>query len=209
MNGTIDGTSLTAGVTLLDLNNNQIYGSIPEVLPSGLTYLDLAGNDLSGSIPKLLPAGLTKLCLHLNRMSGDLPVFPITVDILYLGYPESSPVNHFTGTLKLRAPYFMHIADNWITDVIIEDSSNFLSCGLHNNPLLGNPNIVGLTRCDKTGLYSANLLPNTLITSKIATTNDNFTSSRTLSSDGILLSATSSEAITKFDWKIGFLNLCD
>ena len=44
------------------------------------------------------------------------------------------------------------------------------NCDLSNNPLLGNPNIAGLTMCTKNGLYSAALLPITRSTTKLAKT---------------------------------------
>ena len=103
-------------------------------------------------------------------MSGDLPLFPSTLQYLALGY-SGYPGNHFTGTLRLNKPIELWISDNLITDVVILDSSLLVlgrfRCYLDNNPLLGNPNIAGLTMCTKNGLYSAELLP---VTKSILTT---------------------------------------
>ena len=135
--------------------NGVINGT---AIPSSVTYLDLSDNVITGSIPSALPSGLVFLYLHGNQMSGDLPSFPGTLQFLYLGYPEY-PGNSFTGTLRLNQPSQLYINDNWITDVVIQDSSAFTFCDLSNNPLLGNPNIVELTMCTQDGLYSAALLP--------------------------------------------------
>ena len=107
-------------------------------------------------------------------MSGDLPSFPSTLRHLSLGYP-GQPGNHFTGTLRLNRPIELWINDNWITDVVIQDGSVLATsgyyCDLSNNPLLGNPNILGLTRCFKNGLYSAerNTLTTETTTSALTT----------------------------------------
>ena len=160
LNGTINGTAIPSSVTSLYLNNNAITGSIPNNLPSGLLYLDLNENAITGFIPNALPVGLISLSLHGNQMSGDLPLFPSTLQVLYLGYPGTAG-NNFTGTLRLFKPSELYINDNWITSVVIQDLSVLYQCDLSNNPLLGNPNIASLTMCTKNGLYSAALLPMT------------------------------------------------
>ena len=103
-------------------------------------------------------------------MSGDIPAFPSTLEYLQLGYP-GFPGNHFTGSVRLNAPVFLFINENWITDVVIQDKSGLPTnnCDLSNNPLLGNPNIAWLIVCTKNGLYSAGLLPNTKSTSTVVT----------------------------------------
>ena len=168
LNGVINGTAIPSSVTHLELYFNAITGAIPNALPSGLTRLWLYNNAITGSIPDVLPSGLTNFYLHGNQMSGDLPSFPSTIQYLGLGYP-GYPGNHFTGTLRLNRPLQLLINDNWITDVVIQNSSQIDPswCDLSNNPLLGNPNIVGLTMCTKTGLYNAALLPVTRSTTKL------------------------------------------
>ena len=132
LNGTINGTAIPSGVFVLDLELNPL---------------------LSGSIPAILPNGLTDLYLRGNNMSGDLPIFPSSLQKLELGYP-GYPGNHFTGSLTLNRPLQVYINDNWITDIVILDSSALTICDLSNSPLLGNSNINGLTMCTKNGLYS-------------------------------------------------------
>ena len=139
LNGTINGTAIPPSVTHLYLQENDITGNIPSQLPFGLRYLYLFG----------------------NKMSGDLTSFPNTLTHLYLGQ-SGYPGNHFTGTLSLNQPIRLRINDNWITDVVIQDSSAISVCDLSDNPLLGNPNIANLTMCSKGGLYSAVLLPVTM-----------------------------------------------
>ena len=148
LNGTINGTAIPSSVTLLHLYNNAA---------------------ITGSIPSSLPSGLVELSVRGNQMSGDLPSFPSTLQYLALGYP-GSPQNHFTGSLRLNRPFELYINFNWITDVVVQDSSGLSICNLSNNPLLGNPNIVGLTMCTQNGLYSASLLPNTKLTTALAKT---------------------------------------
>ena len=164
LNGTINGTAIPSNVVYLSLSYNFVAGRIPNSLPTGLRHLYLHSNLITGSIPNALPSGLLHLWIYGNQMSGDLPFFPSTLQYLYLGYP-GYPGNHFTGSLKIYQPIQLNIIDNWITDVVINNSSvlatgGFL-CDLSNNPLLGNPNIAGLLMCTKNGLYSAGFLPET------------------------------------------------
>ena len=177
--GMINGTAIPNGITRLILWDNQLTGSIPSIFPGGLKILDLNYNRLTGSIPSTLPSGLTHFYLDGNQLSGDLPIFPISLQLLYLGYP-GNPGNYFTGTLRLNQPNEVYINFNWITDVIIQDRSqiNPSQCDLSNNPLLGNPNIALLTMCAKNGLYSASLLPNTLTTIKTTTSTRFMTTTR-------------------------------
>ena len=168
--------------------NGTINGT---AIPSSLLRLDLNGNSLSGSITSSLPIGLRELYLYGNQMSGDLPSFPSTLQYFGLGYP-GYPGNHFTGSLRLNQPLWLHINDNWITDVVIQDSSVLGTggyyCDLSNNPLLGNLNIAGLTRCFKNGLYSASLLPVTRSTVATQLTTTKLTTS-------VLGTTTQSESI--------------
>ena len=147
--------TLVNGLTYLDISNNGFTGTFPS-LPSVLLTFAASNNAFTGSIPAL-PQGLQVLKLHGNAMSGNLPIFPSSLSILYLGYPRVSG-NHFTGTVVLNKPTQLFINSNFIADVQITDSSLFIGtfvCDLSDNPLLGNPNIAGLTKCTKNGLYAA------------------------------------------------------
>ena len=147
LNGTINGTAIPSSVTHLLIFDNQISGTIPSVLPSGLITLNIYG----------------------NKLSGDIPILPSTLQYIFLG-ASGSPGNHFTGTIRVYAPLNLYINDNWITDVVIVDSSPLNACDLSNNPLLGNPNIAALTGCAKNDIYSPDLLPNTRSTFFTTTT---------------------------------------
>ena len=157
-------------VSQIDWDGIGLNGSINgTAIPSTVTHLSLDNNALTGSIPSQLPVVMTNLWLDGNKMSGDLPSFPSALQLLYLGY-SGSYGNHFTGSLRLNRPVQLYINSNWITDVVVQDSSGLTSCDLSNNPLLGNPNIVGLSICTKSGLYSAALLPATRSVSTLAKT---------------------------------------
>ena len=157
---TCDGSQRVTHINWYVLGLNGVINET--AIPSSLYFFDLWNNGISGSIPNALPSGLVVLDLDGNQMSGDLPSFPSTLQFLHLGAP-GYPGNHFTGSLRLNRPIELRINDNWITDVVIQDSSvlgtDGNDCDLSNNPLLDNPNIAGLTMCTKNDLYSAALLP--------------------------------------------------
>ena len=162
LTGVINETAIPPSVFYLYLYSNAITGKIPSSLPTGLRELYLHANAITGSIPTVLPNNLVTLWLFGNQMSGDLPSFPSTLQNLALGAP-GYPGNQFTGSLRLNRAIYLRINDNWITDVVIQDSSGLGTsgnlCDLSNNPLLGNSNIAGLTTCTKNGLFSMSLLP--------------------------------------------------
>ena len=148
LNGVVNGSALPPFLIRISVSQNSIVGQLPTSYPSTLTYLSVRG----------------------NKMSGDVPLFPDTLTAIRLGY-LGSPGNHFTGGIYITGPIEdLKINDNWITDVIITDTSQLSSnCDLSNNPLLGNPNLANLGFCTKTGIYSASLLPKSLSALKTST----------------------------------------
>ena len=125
----------------------------------------LAHNKLTGNLPTVYPTGFRSIHVDDNLLGGDLPIFPSTIAVLYLGWLGIG--NRFTGTLRLTRPVVVGIDTNWITDIVIADTSAITSCILSNNPLLGNSNIALLTMCTKNGLYSPSLLGKTVSTTSI------------------------------------------
>ena len=171
LDGTINATAIPSTLTKLILFDNRISGNFPAFLPDGLLNLDLRTNFITGTISKF-PVSIEAIGLHDNLMHGNIPPIPSTIVSIGLGWPGISG-NHFSGKVVLNRPYIVYLSDNWITDIVILDTSqlgNSGNCDISTNPLLGNPNIAGLTMCDKTGIYSANSMPNTLSSSKLYST---------------------------------------
>ena len=162
-------TVLPSALQGLYLDNNQLNGSIPTVLPSALQKIYANNNQLTGSIPTALPSGLLELDVDGNQLTGSIPPFPSSITTIFLGYP-GVPGNHFSGSLVLYKPSCVYINYNWITDVIIQNTTQLTSsnCDLSNNPLLGNPHISGLTMCTVNGLYY-NTLSSTSLTKTFST----------------------------------------
>ena len=218
LNGFINGAFLPATLTNLGLALNQLTGIVPVLLPSNLTYLYLSSNLLTGSIPANLPRKLQFLYVYNNQMSGSIPAtlpttlntltaeqnlftgdlstFPAALQNIYLGY-AGRPGTHFTGTLRLTTPIEIFINDNWITDIIIQDTSQLTSnCDLSNNPLLGNLNIAVLTMCTKNALYSASQLPITITTTAKSTSSLQKTTSQGITLKSTQMTTTISKTTT-------------
>ena len=148
-------------VTGIAWNQYMLDGTLNgTALPSSLLELHLWGNEITGRLPSKLPDSLENLDIDGNKLVGDVPTFPNTLTTLWLG--SWAIGNRLTGTVRLNKPGIVYIVDNWITDIIITDSSIITGCDLSNNPLLGNPQLVGLSMCTKNNLYSASLLPKTI-----------------------------------------------
>ena len=165
MDGYINGSSLPSELTYINLSYNQLTGTIPTSLPPHLANVFLHVNKLTGGIPASLPNSLSSLKLYGNRLGGDLPEFSKTMSTIDLGTSQYD-TNRFTGTLNLYMPYEVLIYGNWISDVYIQSTSLLVArCDLSNNPLLGNPRLVNLTMCTKTGLYTiANTMSSRFVT---------------------------------------------
>ena len=148
-----------SGLQYMDLSQNSFTGNVPLSWPLGLTVLCLGKNLFMGGISSMvLPSFLQKLGIDSNILGGHLPSFPGNIEEVYLSH------NQFIGQLSLNRPIFFSIDYNWVTNVIISDTSRLSYCDLSNAPLLGNPNIASLTVCTKNNLYSPSLLPNTQTT---------------------------------------------
>ena len=199
LNGVINSSAIPPLLTFLNLGFNSLTGSFP-ILPSGLTYLSLSSNRIIGNIAGNLPVGLTDFRVRGNLMTGDLSIFPPNIQYLYLNSPSVSG-NFFSGTLRLNRPIWLYMNDNWITDIIIQDTSQIdpANCDISNNPLLGNPNINLLTMCTRNGLYSASLLPKTISSTKVSsvvTTSKTVKSSTSSPTSSIAKTTISTSAIS-------------
>ena len=163
LHGTIP-VSFPDGLEFYHIQQNQINGSIPSSFPNTLSNIDISHNLLTGSIPSRLPTGLVSFHLHDNKLSGNLPAFPASLNDLWLGWHLEQPGNYFSGTLRLKKPVQIEIYSNWISDIIVDDTSAIDSywCDLSLNPLLGNPNLARLSICGQRGLYNATSLPITI-----------------------------------------------
>ena len=154
-------------VRVIQWGNINLDGVINgTALPSSLQELDLDGNRIVGNLPRIWPSGITDIYVDGNKLTGDVPTFPSSLKYLYLG-SSGSPGNRFTGQVKLNRPSEVRLNYNWITDVIISDTSQLtVACDISYNPLLGNPNIDNIigapVNCLHAGLYSASLLPYTV-----------------------------------------------
>ena len=193
---TCDGSQRVTEIQWYFLGLNGVINGT--AIPSSVTHLVLRNNGITGPIPSALPSGLREMYLHGNQMSGDLPSFPSTLQYLFLGY-SGNPGNHFTGSLRLNRPLWLRINDNWIADVVIQDSSqiNPSWCDLSNNPLLGNPNIAELTMCTQNDLYSSALLPITRSTIELAkATSITETTTQLASSEMITTTLESTNSVT-------------
>ena len=126
LNGTISGNSVPLRLNSLILASNTLTGIIPTNLPNTLTLLDLYHNQLTGNIPSSLPTQLATLRLKDNKLTGDLPEFPDALKTLWLNYPGITG-NKFSGSLRLNKPEQIFGLYNWITDVIIQDTSELTS----------------------------------------------------------------------------------
>ena len=177
LNGTINATAIPVTLVNFDLQRNLITGKVPSfqngirniflsdnllngtipAITSSILYLDLSRNQLTGSIPEL-PNNLSNLYLFGNQLTGIIPPLPSTLNNLRLGHP-SYLGNHLQGTIYLIQPVRLMINGNWITNVIVNDTSQLSQCDLSQNPLLGIPSLDSLPMCLQNGLYSANTLP--------------------------------------------------
>ena len=146
LTGTIpDWIGNLTGLTVLDLNGNQLEGHIPDGLSdlTNLTQLTLQDNQLEGQLPDL--ASLTALQnLHVgnNQLEqGPLPDLSNLTDLQILGLNH----NQFTGSIptwisNLTSLTQLYLNDNQLTGQIpagIGGLSGLISLSLHNNRLTG------------------------------------------------------------------------
>ena len=126
-----------------------------------------------------MPSGLQYLRVKNNQLSGPVPPFPSTLTNLMLGSPGSVG-NFFSGSIWLNQPIYVEINNNYISDIVIIDTSQLSTCDLSNNPMIGNPHISGLTMCSKNNLYSITLPISTVTLTASTTSLENYQVSTTM-----------------------------
>ncbi|KAL7219694.1 hypothetical protein ACSBR2_012705 [Camellia fascicularis] len=93
---------ILALVTIIDVSNNNLYGSIPEELTGllGLLSLNLSRNHLIGVIPKKMGdmVSLESLDLSKNQIRGEIP--PSMSGLTFLSYLNLS-YNNLSGKIPL------------------------------------------------------------------------------------------------------------
>eukprot|EP00996_Jenningsia_fusiforme_P003114 NODE_391_length_2309_cov_32.481416_g362_i0.p1 GENE.NODE_391_length_2309_cov_32.481416_g362_i0~~NODE_391_length_2309_cov_32.481416_g362_i0.p1 ORF type:complete len:412 (-),score=36.24 NODE_391_length_2309_cov_32.481416_g362_i0:298-1533(-) len=101
LTGSVDLTSLPAGMTHLLLHTNQLSGSLDLTsLPTTIKQLLISTNQLTGSVDLTqLPAGMTHLWLSENQLTGsvDLTSLPVAMTNIYLHF------NQLTGSVDLTS----------------------------------------------------------------------------------------------------------
>ena len=152
-------------------NSRGLTGTVNvTALPPSVTILWIQYNYLTGILPNLHGTNVIDFRADSNYLSGSVSLMPPTLKYLVLGWygncMGAGQQTHGYGKLFLYQPIEIHIVGNFITDVIIANTSNLITCDLSNTPLLGNPNVVNLTMCAKNNLYSTNLLESLLGDSK-------------------------------------------
>ena len=104
-------TFLPGELEKLDLSQNNLFGTVPELTSLGnLNYLNLGHNQLEGTIPNL-PSGLHLINLSHNQLSGTIDAFnslnptaknPLRVDVSYNQLTgEISPLTQFAAIAYL------------------------------------------------------------------------------------------------------------
>lgn len=109
-------------ITSLELNNNNIGGTIPEDLPVTLQSLFLSANQLTGSIPSSLSKleNLTAMSVNGNHLNGDLPD---TFDSLNRLVNLDISSNNLSGVLpssmkNLASLTSLHMQDNQLSGTL-------------------------------------------------------------------------------------------
>eukprot|EP00834_Sanchytrium_tribonematis_P008304 NODE_933_length_3018_cov_0.362453.p2 type:complete len:363 gc:universal NODE_933_length_3018_cov_0.362453:1425-2513(+) len=113
----------------LYIDANMIPGPLPNIWPIGLKILDMNTNQLNGTIPSsLINSNVTEMYLYNNLLSG-------TIDGIFKSYICSLSKNQLSGVITISQPIVVDISNNQFTNVIIFDYTDLNYCSLDNNPL--------------------------------------------------------------------------
>lgn len=142
------GVALNADgcVVSLDLNNNQLSGTIPSELGNlaQMTLLKLSNNQLSGNIPSQLGnlINLKDLYLNSNQLSGTIPSELGNLNNLfgmYLSYNQlsGSIPSEFGNLINLRSLYLNNNQISGGIPLRIANLSNLKLLRIYNNQMSG------------------------------------------------------------------------
>eukprot|EP00834_Sanchytrium_tribonematis_P005957 NODE_399_length_8099_cov_0.731375.p3 type:complete len:271 gc:universal NODE_399_length_8099_cov_0.731375:6586-5774(-) len=127
-------------------------------LPPALVTLRIkSDHTIFGKFPPI-PVNMTEITIDNCFLSGDMPIFPPTLTILSLQRLDWAIPNTFlTGSLNLFKPTTLLIANNQISSVSINDTTQLTlaKCDLSSNALLNDTNVPNLTMCKKFYLVPA------------------------------------------------------
>jgi len=123
-------------ISTVNLPNNQLVGTLPNLNLPSLTQLQLYDNQLTGSIPNFNMPNLTQLYLHTNQLSGTIPDFNMpSLTVLYLS------TNQLSGTIpNFNMPNLtgLYLNTNQLSGTIPNfNMPNLTKLRLHTNQLTG------------------------------------------------------------------------
>ncbi|TXG55223.1 hypothetical protein EZV62_020479 [Acer yangbiense] len=132
-----DSLSEFASITVLDLSNNHIGGSIPPNLPVTLKNLFLSANQFSGSIPSSVATLtlLTDMSMNNNLLSGEIPnAFESLTGLINLDLSTNNLSGQLPPTLEnLSLLTTLNIENNLfsgtIPDKMLQGITNFRKDG--------------------------------------------------------------------------------
>ena len=147
-------------LTRMELSWNYFNGTLPCFFPPNIRLLGLHANlQLTGPIPHL-PSSLRAFWVYGNELYGDASFIPSGVTSLRLG-ADYNVRQQFTGILTLDKPTSIYARVNYLSGIVIGNTSALSYCDISDNPLWGNSNLENLTMCTQTGLYNLTDLPST------------------------------------------------
>eukprot|EP00834_Sanchytrium_tribonematis_P002376 NODE_72_length_24857_cov_0.454399.p12 type:complete len:242 gc:universal NODE_72_length_24857_cov_0.454399:7033-6308(-) len=139
---------LPSTLTSIDMSGNNLTGNIPNwQINSTRDYFNISNNYFIGSISQSLQY-VNTLDLSHNHLSGCIS-FQLKGSSFYLNN------NYLSGNLSFMAPSQLSISNNFVTNVVIYNSTGLQKCDLSNNPLA--PGVFGKTfknQCNLSGIYA-------------------------------------------------------
>lgn len=168
LTGTIPSSvRLLSALKVLDLSNNALNGSIPDIRGDFLTSsveVNLHSNFLGGSIPPIIAARALRLHLSNNYFQGVIneTLFSTNEDLLELVLSH----NRFSGPLprlsNLSSPLMLDMSSNQFNDTVWLEYYRAKTVKLMNNQLSGS--LFPLLASDSTTLESLHLDENNFTT---------------------------------------------